>query len=574
MNSQCIYPVGDAQAGGFKDPRTGTATSIFDPDYHIRNFVYLASVNSCFALDPSSVSFPHDALPPHESADGHFHTISASAFGNYIGDLNYFHPLCSPTTNSAHLGVSADGMWFAVKNSIYGGERSNVCAANEVASQVVADVILSLVCTARARQVMSQAPSTRLSEDAFHEAVRLADGSVHRAAILIATVDIALRLEGFPKILRDEATRRLRIAHAAYDVLGPAVDASTAASILYSSAWDTTVLWDMCHRVHRAICSRAAVQASIRFDKLLKQANLLPTSKTVQKRPSDVGGMWVVLVGGETASLRFPDTRGQRPGSWFGGHSSLQSIGWAYQMLVPIIGRERIIVIAQLQETLDWLEEATKSPEDCRRMCGDDKFLPMLRSKLSETRKDCACLLADGGADYDGVHVNPATVIRVITGQALHSVQRVVPQGAHACGSLMLLMYSHGTAHPRRPPPAVDDDGDEEHYMQMPYPVPVHDENLYDDIPWRGDVRVFSTDEVDRREACRVLAAKHQTQLNHLEASGTLYGDMSYEGAVYDVDLAMMTATHRVCGEVRRLGKADSLWCWYVLTCRFQRLRK
>lgn len=582
MSTQAIHPIGDSRAGGAADPRVGTATSIFDPDYHIRNIVYLASVNRCYALDPTSVAFPHDVVAQNEPADGHFHTITASAFGRYVADLNYFHPRCPIEQDSIHLDSAPDGVWVAVKTSIYGGDTPLLtsAAATSAASQLLAKVFLELACESRAQQVLRKAPSALLPVEAYPVAVRLADGSAHRAALLVNTVTTALRLgvgvgrvgghgavtEHVPTaVVRvAEAARLLGLAHGAFDVLGPAADALPTARLLVASNGDPALLHSMCRSVRRSLCARAAVEGSVRFDRLLRQASLLPLSHAASPHPSAsaVGGMWVVLVGGETASIRYADQGGKRPGAWFGGHSSLQSIGRAYEMLVPIFGRDRIIVIAQVRETLEWLEAATASADACLALCGSPKYLPMLQLKLADTRRDCACLLADGGADYDHTDVNPATIVRVITGRPHGDVQRVVPKGAQACGASMLLMFSHGTAHPRRPPPLDDDEGDEEHYMQMPHPVPDGDRKIYADIPWRGDDKVFSFEEVAARQALRVLAATNQTVLSALVASGATMGDMSYEGAVFDIDLKAMTATHRVRQEVRRLELFDGLWRW------------
>ena len=93
----------------------------------------------------------------------------------------------------------------------------------------------------------------------------------------------------------------------------------------------------------------------------------------------------------------------------------------------------------------------------------------MLHENLRATRMDCAALIAAGGADYDFDDVNPATVVRVITGDPSERVTRVVPKGVHECGACMLLMYSHGSAHPRAPPPRGDDENaDEEVFPSSP----------------------------------------------------------------------------------------------------------
>ena len=157
----------------------------------------------------------------------------------------------------------------------------------------------------------------------------------------------------------------------------------------------------------------------------------------------------MLLVGGEWGGSMRADAKRTRPGAWMGNHTSLQSIGRAYAALAPGVGRERIIVIAQLRETLDWLEDATASEEACRRVTGSERFLGTLRQRLADTRRDCAVLIADGGADYDGKDVNVATFLRVLQGDATAG-GRVLPGTA---SSVLVLMNSHGNAH--RPEPCA-----------------------------------------------------------------------------------------------------------------------
>ena len=102
LSAGAIHPVGHPLAGGEADPRTGTSTSIFDPNYHLRNFVYLASSHRCYELDPRAASFPHDAIPDSDRADGHFHTVSAKAFGRYV-----YVAASSVSVNVAHAGIGA-----------------------------------------------------------------------------------------------------------------------------------------------------------------------------------------------------------------------------------------------------------------------------------------------------------------------------------------------------------------------------------------------------------------------------------------------------------------------------------
>ena len=65
---------------------------------------------------------------------------------------------------------------------------------------------------------------------------------------------------------------------------------------------------------------------------------------------------WVVLIGGEYGGVMVQDAARTRPGSWLGSHTSLQAIGRAFEELLPTVARDRIIVVAQLRETLRWLD--------------------------------------------------------------------------------------------------------------------------------------------------------------------------------------------------------------------------
>lgn len=106
------------------------------------------------------------------------------------------------------------------------------------------------------------------------------------------------------------------------------------------------------------------------------------------------------------------DEKGTREGKYLGGHCSLTNIGQIYAHLLSVIPRERIIVLAQLKETLQWLREASASDEACQRMAGRASLRSLMESKIHITQSACADLLARGGADYDGEDVNPSTFLR------------------------------------------------------------------------------------------------------------------------------------------------------------------
>lgn len=119
-----------------------------------------------------------------------------------------------------------------------------------------------------------------------------------------------------------------------------------------------------------------------------------------------------VLVAGETSSLMKPDKNKTRAGKYLGSHTSLCSIGTVYAELCKTLDPSRIIVMAQLQETIGWLREVCESDDACGKMAGKVSLRPLMVERLKETEASCAELLARGGADYDATSVNPATFIR------------------------------------------------------------------------------------------------------------------------------------------------------------------
>ena len=115
----------------------------------------------------------------------------------------------------------------------------------------------------------------------------------------------------------------------------------------------------MAEAVARAQRRTHQIDATLRFERLLHS----------QPSPAVVpSGHWVVLVGGEWGGAMKQDEAKTRPGAWLGSHTSLQAIGRAFEALMPTVGRERIIVIAQLRETLDWLETACESEAACEKV--------------------------------------------------------------------------------------------------------------------------------------------------------------------------------------------------------------
>ena len=193
---------------------------------------------------------------------------------------------------------------------------------------------------------------------------------------------------------------------------------------------------------------------------------------------SSSGDSWMMIVGGEHGGRMRPDYEGTRPGPYLAGHCSLQWIGRVYSRLLPFFGQDRVIVVAQLKETLQWLTAASADEQAAQRLAGRASLLPMLRKQLAEVQESCRDLIAHGGAHYDGEDVNPATVLQVLRGDAPPS-KPCVPK--HGVRSVLLIFVSHGHAHPAGP-------GSKHHewYMHLPYPVPESQADLYDVVSHEG----------------------------------------------------------------------------------------
>lgn len=155
-----------------------------------------------------------------------------------------------------------------------------------------------------------------------------------------------------------------------------------------------------------------------------------------------------------------------------GGHASINSIGKAYTILRKHIPRERIIVIAQLQECVKWhdqdVSEKVKGIEDPKRI--------ELQKVMWQERKDAfmqavGTLLMEGGADYDGHKCNPDCILRVLLGEKSADYPRVVEYDRDCDGDddgnpcpktkVFLSMFGHGNWNAKM----------DNHYFFMPYPV-------------------------------------------------------------------------------------------------------
>ena len=132
-------------------------------------------------------------------------------------------------------------------------------------------------------------------------------------------------------------------------------------------------------------------------------ATTIPTSQMTSCRT----GSWAVLVAGESFGVMRADKKGTREGKYLGGHCSLQNIVKVYDQLLEFLPANQIIVIAQLQETLEWLSAACSSPDACQRMAGRSSLMNVFKEIETATKSACAALIKNGGADYDGSDVNP-----------------------------------------------------------------------------------------------------------------------------------------------------------------------
>ena len=431
LSSQQITEVGSAASGGARDPRTGTQHSTESPGYAERNFLWLASTHRLYLLMPHEPCFPTADLLS-EFAGYQFATVDEAALGMRgappLLDVNY---LATPHVTTPSVDLDPQHVMCAV----YASHAAALLSGGGGDTQTHGE-------SAKVNAVM---------EDGEPMATAAADAMVATAADAMV----------------ETATDTL-VATAAADAMA---QQPTEEELLEAEAEES---------VARARRRTHQIDATLRFERL------------VRGRPSPSvapSGHWVVLVGGEWGGAMQQDEAKTRPGAWLGSHTSLQAIGRAFAALLPTVGRERIIVIAQLRETLDWLEAACESEQACERITGSARFLGTLRGRLADTRRDCAVLMAHGGADYDGKDVHPASVLHVIAGAAEAADGRpVVPASAT---SVFVLLNSHGNAHPRfvdRPDAGLD-----EHYIHFPHPCPEVHESLYDGVAWRGDANVNTT---------------------------------------------------------------------------------
>ena len=400
LSSQRINEVGSDATGGSRDPRIGTRHSTASATFSERNFLWLASTNTIYLLLPHEPSFPTADLLS-EFAGYQFATVDESAFsaGGPIMDVNYLsHPPAEPNL---------------------------ACRPENVLCAVYAPRIASLLREHLCEDSAGTAGPVSISDDAMTEAAAMADAAADTpAAAAVAASDAIAEersLDAAMAVGRDEVSGEMEGGETEGDDVEREVKAALAERSAHAQ-----------RRTHQ-------IDATLRFERLLRGRPVVG--------PDSHAGHWVVLVGGEFGGAMHQDEAKTRPGAWLGNHTSLQAIGRAFEALLPTVGRERIIVIAQLRETLQWLEAACESEEACERVTGASRFLHTLRGRLADTRRDCAVLIAHGGSDYDFTDVNPSTVLHVLGGDADATKGKpVVPTRA---ASVFTLLNSHGNAHPR-----------------------------------------------------------------------------------------------------------------------------
>jgi len=76
--------------GGQQDVRQGSECSTTDSDYHLRNYIWMLSLNQIFLVNPCDPSFSSDWVPCREFYTLHEAVCAGSEASNSLGDMNYF----------------------------------------------------------------------------------------------------------------------------------------------------------------------------------------------------------------------------------------------------------------------------------------------------------------------------------------------------------------------------------------------------------------------------------------------------------------------------------------------------
>jgi hypothetical protein len=127
-------------------------------------------------------------------------------------------------------------------------------------------------------------------------------------------------------------------------------------------------------------------------------------------------------------------------------HSHLSAVNHAFQTLSKLIGRDRIIVIGSYKTHLNFLQTASKTGFPPFQDKYDTEASKVMWSeKLSDFQNEFLDILEH--CDYDGDHVNPSTIIDVISGRQVHFPTpvsgRVIPYAA-GVRSVFFYIHTHG----------------------------------------------------------------------------------------------------------------------------------
>jgi hypothetical protein len=184
---------------------------------------------------------------------------------------------------------------------------------------------------------------------------------------------------------------------------------------------------------------------------------------------------WAVLVAGEHHTVS----------KSLGGHASMTSIGDAFDILRLRLPRDRIIVIAQLEECRKWHDQEFElKVKDVKDSKSAERQRPMWEEKKESFQKHLGGLMSDGGADYDEAMVNPDTVLRVILGEKSDKYPKVI-EYQEGKTKVFFSLFGHGSWNSK----------DECHYFYMPYPSDPILRSLLQTM--RRDPPPTSTNEVD-----------------------------------------------------------------------------
>ena len=130
--------------------------------------------------------------------------------------------------------------------------------------------------------------------------------------------------------------------------------------------------------------------------------------------------------------------------------SHLHAVNQAFKTLSKLIGRDRIIVIGTYKTYLKFLEQAAESgfpPFHGRYDAETSKG--KWKEQLAEYKQEFCDIIEH--CDYDGEHVNPSTIIDVISGRQPHfptlAQGRVVPFAPHAFPQCFSVTFCADTEH-------------------------------------------------------------------------------------------------------------------------------